>query len=383
MLCHTFAAFIMWSEFRSSGILDDLVRWHSLSTYLSSLAFISACWTFVFPELLRPAVSAHQIASILQLAHVDMILEALTLVRVSLQIPANAFTSTSNPTANRYCRLSAFLLLCFLQRLVLQDNGYIPAFFEVLHFYKAALFRDTMFSSFTEHRHLRSLRARLPDLNAFLQDDAHFQQPCAYLRMSPWFMPYYIGATDHDVLHREHSRCRKFLQLQRNAINMPFLNLPLTTGDVRRTIGYTVPYPLKYKDPRIPFGHRRASGNIFYDRNLMLHGYTASFANWDIVTALLTSVVVPYQLQLRTLYTRNFADVYTHIYIVNYDLKLLMMFKRTTTCFTNWVQTQEHLLTPCVNYSPPLFHPHSYTIFFGWVSSSMSHSVSRPHATSP
>ena len=63
----------------------------------------------------------------------------------------------------------------------------------------------------------------------------------------------------------------------------PFLNLPFTTGDVRRTIGYTVPYPLKHKDPRIPFGHRRASGNIFYDHNLMLHGYTISFANWDIV----------------------------------------------------------------------------------------------------
>ena len=78
----------------------------------------------------------------------------------------------------------------------------------------------------------------------------------------------------------------------------------------------------------------------------MLHGYTASFANWGIVTTLLTSVVVPCQLQLRTLYTRNFADVYTHIYIANYDLKLLMMFKRTTTCFTNWVQTQEHPLRP-------------------------------------
>ena len=54
-------------------------------------------------------------------------------------------------------------------------------FFEVLHFYKAALFRDIMFSPFAKLRHLRSLRARLPDLNDFLQDDAHFQQPCVYL----------------------------------------------------------------------------------------------------------------------------------------------------------------------------------------------------------
>ena len=139
----------MWSEFRPSGILDDLVRWQSLSTFLSSLAFISACWTFVVLELPRPAVPAHEVASISKLAHVDMIIEALTLVRVSLQLPANALARTSNPTANRYqlhrCRLSAFLLLCFVQRLVLQDNGYIQAVFEVLHFYKAALFRDIMF----------------------------------------------------------------------------------------------------------------------------------------------------------------------------------------------------------------------------------------------
>ena len=159
----------------------SMVRWHSISTFLSSLAFISACWTLVFPELPRPAVPAHEVASILKLAHVDMILEALALVRVSLQIPANAFTSTSNPTANRCqphrCRLSAFLLLCFLQRLVLQDNGYIPAIFEVLHFYKAALFRDILFSSFTEHRHLHSLRGRVPRIYCHLL--SRVQTECA------------------------------------------------------------------------------------------------------------------------------------------------------------------------------------------------------------
>ena len=116
---------------------------------------------------------------------------------------------------------------------------------------------------------------------------------------------------------------------------MPSSNLPFTTGDVRRTIGYTVPYPLKYKGPHIPFGPRGASGNIFYDRNPMPHAYTASFANWGIVTTLLISVVILCHHQLHTLYTRSFADVCTHIYTVNYDLKLLMTFKRTTTCFTN------------------------------------------------
>ena len=96
MCCVTLAAFIMWSEFRSGGILNDLVRWQSVtfSTLLSSLAFISAGWNFVFPELPRRAVPAHEVVSILKLAHVDIIIEALTLVRVSLQIPANAFVRT-------------------------------------------------------------------------------------------------------------------------------------------------------------------------------------------------------------------------------------------------------------------------------------------------
>ena len=49
----------------------------------------------------------------------------------------------------------------------------------------------------------------------FTQDPGHHQQPCVYIRVSPWHTPYYIGATDQDVLHREHSRCRKYLQLFR------------------------------------------------------------------------------------------------------------------------------------------------------------------------
>ena len=215
---------VIHSQLSSCGRSLDRVGFSMIWLAGSHFPLSSARWrSYLLAGILsflNYLVPAHEVVSILKLAHVDTIIEALTLVRVSLQIPANAFARTSNPTANRYqlhrCRLSAFLLLCFLQRLVLQDNGYIPAFFEVLHFYKAALFRDILFSSFSEHRHLRSLRARLPDLNAFLQDEAHFQQPCVYLRISPWFMAYYIGATDHDVLHREHSRCRKFLQLQRD-----------------------------------------------------------------------------------------------------------------------------------------------------------------------
>ena len=57
-----------------------------------------------------------------------------------------------------------------------------------------------------------------------------------------------------------------------NVISMHFSILPFTTDDVHRAIGYTVPYPLNYKGPHIPFGPRRASGNIFYDRSSMRMG---------------------------------------------------------------------------------------------------------------
>ena len=70
-----------------------------------------------------------------------------------------------------------------------------------------------MYSTFADLRHLKSLRARLPDLYDFIQEPGHHQQPCVYLRLSPWHSPYYIGATDQDVLCRE--RCRKYLQLLR------------------------------------------------------------------------------------------------------------------------------------------------------------------------
>ena len=115
--------------------------------------------------------------------------------------------------ANRYelhrCRCTAYLLISFLQRLISQDYGYVPPFFEVLHFYKTSLLCEIMHSTFADIRHLRSLRTRFPDLYDFIQ------QPCVYIRLSPWHSPYYVGATDQDVLRREHSRSRKFLQLLR------------------------------------------------------------------------------------------------------------------------------------------------------------------------
>ena len=85
--------------------------------------------------------------------------------------------------------------------------------FEVLHFYKTSLLCEVMHSTFADMKHLKSLRSRFPDLYDFIQDPGHHQQPCVYLRLSPWHSPCYIGATEQDVLRREHSRCRKYLQL--------------------------------------------------------------------------------------------------------------------------------------------------------------------------
>ena len=107
------------------------------------------------------------------------------------------------------------LLICLLQRLITRNHGYIASFFEVLHFYKTSLLCEVMRSTFADMKHLRSVRTRFPGLCDFIQDPGHHQQPCVYIRLSPWHSPYYIGATEQDVLRREHSRSRKYLQLLR------------------------------------------------------------------------------------------------------------------------------------------------------------------------
>ena len=157
--------------------------------------------------------------SIQHLPQLDLILEVLTMVRIALQIPMHSMSRSRHTVANRYelhrCRITSYLLICFLQRLISQNHGYIPPFFEVLRSYKTSLLGEVMHSTFADMKHLRSLRTRFPDLCDFIQDPGHHQQPCVYIRLSPWHSPYYIGATEQDVLRREHSRCRKYLQLLR------------------------------------------------------------------------------------------------------------------------------------------------------------------------
>ena len=203
---------IMWTELCHSGIFDDVVQWHSLATFLNSLTVFSTCWQYCFPGLPPPSIPMDEYESTQQLPQLD-------LVCIALQIPLHSMSRSSHTMANRYelhkWRNTAQLLICFLQRLISQNHGYIPPFFEVLHFYKTSLLCDIMRSTFADMRHLRSLRTRFPDLVDFIQDPGHHQQPCVYLRLSPWHSPHYVGATDQDVLRREHSRSRKFLQLLR------------------------------------------------------------------------------------------------------------------------------------------------------------------------
>ena len=118
---------IMWTELQRSGVFDEVVQWRTLSTFLETLTFVSACWRFFFPEL-------NQFTNY---PHLDVVLEVLTLVRIALQIPMTAVSHTQHAVANRYeihrCRMTAYLLVCFLQRPISQDNGCIPPFFDVLH----------------------------------------------------------------------------------------------------------------------------------------------------------------------------------------------------------------------------------------------------------
>ena len=50
----------MWTEFQRSGIFDEVAQWRTLSTFLETLTFVSACWWLCFPELPRPPVPADE-----------------------------------------------------------------------------------------------------------------------------------------------------------------------------------------------------------------------------------------------------------------------------------------------------------------------------------
>ena len=92
----------MWTELQRSGIFDDVAQWHTLTTFLETLTFFSACWRFCFPGLPLPTAPPDEYESIQQLPQLHLILEVLTLVRIALQIPTTAMSHTRHAVANRY-----------------------------------------------------------------------------------------------------------------------------------------------------------------------------------------------------------------------------------------------------------------------------------------
>ena len=157
---------------RHGGIFEDVAQWHSLATFLDTLTFFSACWRYCFPGLQRPSVPMDEYESIQHLPQLDLILEVLTMVRIALQIPMHSMSRSRHTVANRYelhrCRITSYLLICFLQRLISPNHGCIPPFFEVLHFYKTSLLCEVMRSTFADMKHPRSLSTRFLDLYDFL-----------------------------------------------------------------------------------------------------------------------------------------------------------------------------------------------------------------------
>ena len=179
--------------------------------------------------------------------------------------------------------------------------------------------REVMRSTFADMRHLKSLRARLPDLYDFIQDPGHHQQPCVYIRLSPWHSPYYIGATDQDVLRREHSRCRKYLQLLRgqHALIEPALH------SWKRSNNYWLfcAVPIEIRLPTFSVWVQESK----WQR--MLHPHLNAFSTHRLLGKLasvniwLTSDVIRYHRLRHYPFTSGFGGDCIPIYIVNCGLR--------------------------------------------------------------
>ena len=375
----------MLAELRRCGIYDDVAQWHSLDTFLHSLTMFSTCWQYCFPGLPPPSIPIDEYESVAHLPWLGLILEVLVVVRIALQIPIHAMSQSYHTVANRYelhrCRRTAYLLISFLQRLISQDYGYVPPFFEVLHFYKTSLLCEIMHSTFADTRHLRSLRTRFPDLYDFIHDPGHHQQPCVYIRLSPWHTPYYVGATDQDVLRREHSRSRKFLQLLRG--RHAFFEPALHYWKRSNTYWLFCAIPVEIKLPissvwvqkskwqyllrphlNAPWVHRLL-------RKVGFREHLVDFRRHSLSSP--TSLV----------YTNVFDDDYIRIFNGNYDLKCWMTFKRITPLSISWDPTQAHRSRPCETYCRRLFLPLSSTTSCDSPSSSTSPFVQKHRNSSP
>ena len=204
--------------------------------------------------------------SIQQLPQLDLILEVLTVVRIALQIPIHSMSRSSHTVANRYelhrCRNTAYLLICFLQRLISQNHGYIPPFFEVLHFYKTSLLCEIMHSTFADMRHLRSLRTRFPDLFDFIQDPVtisnHASTSDSHHGIVPTTLEQQIRMFFAENIHA----AANFYNYYGNI--MPSWSLHFTTGSDPTRTGFSVTFRLRLNSHFPRFGFRKASGNTCY-----------------------------------------------------------------------------------------------------------------------
>ena len=141
------------------------------------------------------------------------------------------------------------------------NHGYVPPFFEVLHFYKTSLLCEVMHSTFADMKHLRSLRTRFPDLYDFIQDPGHHQQPCVYIRLSPWHHTTLVLQNRMFFAENTHAAANIYSFC---GDSVPSLNLHFTTGSDPTTTGSSVQFQLRSNFPFPQFGPKKANGSTFY-----------------------------------------------------------------------------------------------------------------------
>ena len=151
-----------------------------------------------------------------------------------------------------------------------------------------------------------------------------------------------------------------------NVISMPFSNLPFTTGDVRRTIGYTAPYPVKHKGP---------------------HSIWTQESRWQYILRPQLNAPCVHRILRKLGYRDHLVDFRRHSMSSPASHTLHKKFRRRLHLHLHRqlrpqalddVQAHYNLLYKLasdtgasfetMNCSPPLFHPYSYTTFFGWLS---------------
>ena len=258
----------MLDELRRCGIYDDVAQWQSLDDLLHSLTTFSTCWNYCFPGLPPPSIPVEEYESITQLPWLGLILEVLVVVRIALQIPNCAMSNSHHTVANRYelhrCRCAAYLLISFLQRLISQDHGYFPPFFEVLHFYKTSLLCEIITQlSLTRDIYAHCGRDFLTSTTSYMI------QVIINNRASTFDFPH---GTHHTMLGR---LIRMFYVVNTHAVasfynyfvdGMPSLNRRFTTGNDPILTGSSALYQWKsnFQFPRC--GFKKANGNTYYAR---------------------------------------------------------------------------------------------------------------------